>query len=71
MDNFNFQGNNKAVNCQIILSYLLHKEGEPILSESVDNYINNLLTEDDKVACMHFLRRHVDHLCIDLVLPSL
>ena len=31
---------------------LLHKEGEPILSESVNNYINNLLTEDEKFACI-------------------
>ena len=44
------------------MTCLLHKEGEHNLSEAVNNYNNNLLTKDDKVACMHFLRGYIDQL---------
>ena len=60
IDNFNFQDNNKAVSYQIIMVCLFYKEREPILSEAINYYINNLLAEDNKVACIHFLRGYID-----------
>ena len=64
MHNFNFQKNNVAVNCLILLAYLLYKEGEPFLSEAVKNYINNLLNKENKAFFMHFLRLHIDQLML-------
>lgn len=64
MNNNNFDLVVEAVNREIINTSLLRQGDEPILSIEVHRYIEECLTEEDKLACLHYNRGHVQQLML-------
>ena len=50
------------VNCKIVLNLLLLEEKKPVLYAKVTNYINESLTDEDKITLHYYLRGNVNQL---------
>ena len=58
----NFERVIEEVNRDIVNHSLTFQEGDHIMSVDVHNYIETFLTDEDKLACLHYNRGHVRQL---------
>ena len=62
--NNNFDNIVEAVNCEIINVKLMLQKDEPIILEEFHCYIEEALIEEDKLACLHYNREHIQQLML-------